>query len=331
MKNRVMDQEIVLSPGKYVVTFVTDESHSYGNWNRLPPFDPAHWGITLWGLDEDFDKDLAVISLIPENGANKIVDITRVGNDRFETYGFTLKKKTTIRVHCLGEYGRKDRFADYGWLLDAGTREHVWKMDVKDSRHAGGAGKNRIAISTLTLDPGSYEACYITDDSHAYKKWNAGPPYNPEAWGITIFVVDDDFDPETVRSYDEQDDPSMLVQVIRMEDNERLRRRFQLEESAQIRVYAVGEGDDNKMYDYGWIEDDNGRCVWKMEYQDTEHAGGARKNRMVNHVIVLSQGQYTVYFRTDGSHSFEEWNDDPPADPVHWGITVRREQRTEMD
>jgi len=57
----------------------------------------------------------------------------------------------------------------------------------------------------------------------------------------------------------------------------------------------------------------------------TSHAGGASKNRMINKTIRLDPGEYTLHYRTDGSHDFDDWNDDPPWDPYHWGIIVSRE------
>jgi hypothetical protein len=129
-----------------------------------------------------------------------------------------------------------------------------------------------------------------------------------------------------VLPYREEDDADLLVKIVQVGDHERARRRFRLEEPTDVRLYAIGEGDDDEMYDYGWMEDERGRDVWRMEYWDTEHAGGARKNRMVNTVIHLEAGEYTVRYRSDGSHSFDDWNDDPPRDSVHWGITVRRER-----
>lgn len=80
------------------------------------------------------------------------------------------------------------------------------------------------------------------------------------------------------------------------------------------------------MFDFGWIEnDDNGRIVWEMTYSNTEHAGGAKKNRMVNEVIELKAGTYKLYYESDGSHSYRDWNDSPPHDVDRYGITLLKE------
>jgi len=325
-KNRMIDEEIMLPEGDYVVHFVTDGSHSYDDWNQLPPYDLRRWGITLWGTSRGFRRERTVSPYEMEDERKLIIDITRVGSDRFEKEGFTLKKSTTVHILCLGEYGSNRRFVDHGWILDADTREVVWEMTRRDTKRAGGATKNRMFDGIITLPAGNYQVFYITDDSHAYRRWNSGPPFDPEAWGITIMGIDDDFDSKFVESYREEDDPNILVQLIHAGDRERMRRRFEVDEPVMVRIYAIGEGDDDEMYDYGWIEDDRGRRVWEMEYWDTEHAGGANKNRVINEVIRLKAGEYMVRYRTDGSHSFEDWNDTPPRDPDHWGITVRIEE-----
>lgn len=57
-------------------------------------------------------------------------------------------------------------------------------------------------------------------------------------------------------------------------------------------------------------------------YSHTQHAGGATKNRQADKVISLAKGTYTLRFRTDNSHAYGHWNDDPPYDPDHYGLTV---------
>jgi hypothetical protein len=77
------------------------------------------------------------------------------------------------------------------------------------------------------------------------------------------------------------------------------------------------------MYDYGWIEEaKTGKTVWEMTYHMTEHAGGAEKNRQYNGTMMLMAGEYVLRYKSDDSHSFEGWNEDPPSDPFNWGITV---------
>jgi hypothetical protein len=105
--------------------------------------------------------------------------------------------------------------------------------------------------------------------------------------------------------------------------DERRHKDFSLSKASDLLVYAVGEGRDGEMYDYGWIEDArSGKTVWKMRYRATEPAGGASKNRSFTGTISLPAGTYTVFYETDDSHAYGDWNDTPPDDPESWGITI---------
>lgn len=115
----------------------------------------------------------------------------------------------------------------------------------------------------------------------------------------------------------------VIVELTRLEDDEIASEVFTVNRRAEVRVYAVGEGEDGEMYDVGWIVSrSTGRTVWSMEYDETVHAGGARKNRVVNDTIRLRAGDYVVYFKTDASHSYDNWNESPPANERDWGITL---------
>ena len=85
----------------------------------------------------------------------------------------------------------------------------------------------------------------------------------------------------------------------------------------------MGEGDDDDLYDRGWlVDEDSGETIWKMKYRDTRHAGGAKKNRVVERELTLSPGTYSLNAVTDGSHAFGDWNDDAPDDSHLWGVTL---------
>ena len=321
IKNRKIDEKLSLDPGTYRLSFVTDDSHSPESWNRLLPYDPHFWGITLWPL-----KGSDVRLLDQDEILTPIVNIDRVGNDTFRCEGFTLKRSASVRVRCLGELGYKRYFADYGWILNARTREKVWSLSRPRDKHAGGGKKNRMFDGVIDLEPGDYQVCYQSDDSHSYNNWNVAPPYNPAAWGITVWGADPDFDKRWITTFSGGKDSAILVQFIRVTDDRRRRDRFVLKKPGAVRIYALGEGDEDHMYDYGWIEDEEGEKIWRMGYEESEHAGGAKKNRRVNKVIDLEAGEYRVFYKTDGSHSFDSWNSEPPEDAEYWGITVRKEE-----
>ena len=52
-----------------------------------------------------------------------------------------------------------------------------------------------------------------------------------------------------------------------------------------------------------------------MSVDNTEPAGGADKNRLFDGTLHLAPGSYLVYYRSDGSHSYDDWNAAPPPPP----------------
>ncbi|GLH73882.1 hypothetical protein GETHLI_23840 [Geothrix limicola] len=49
-KNRLADELIQLPKGTYTLRFKTDDSHAYGDWNDDAPWDPEHYGVTVYAL-----------------------------------------------------------------------------------------------------------------------------------------------------------------------------------------------------------------------------------------------------------------------------------------
>jgi hypothetical protein len=236
-----------------------------------------------------------------------------------------LKKPAKLQIYAIGE-GRDGDMFDYGWIIDAQTREKVWKMRYRDTEHAGGASKNRLYDGVIDLEAGDYLVYYVTDGSHSYRDWNSTPPYDRANWGITVAAVDGSLD--NVKPFREEDNKAILAKITRVRNDENIRETFSLDDNGTVRIYALGEGTRGRMYDYGWIEDRNsGKVVWEMSYRITEHAGGARKNRLYNDLIQLERGEYSLNFESDDSHAYNDWNDTPPYDPVNWGITIFRANR----
>jgi hypothetical protein len=325
-KNVKFDRTVEFSSGEYILYYNTDDSHSYVDWNAQPPDDPLNYGITLLAKN---DGDRANFKLsTPKEDQNIIVQLTRVGNNETRTSSFTLKEDTRVHVYALGERGNSRRqMADYGWIVNVKTREKVWTMDVDKSEHAGGADKNRLIDEVIPLPKGTYTVYYQTDDSHAYNDWNSTPPFDPEHWGITISGVGENFNSNIVEKNITPKEVGVVAQIVRVGNHANMTQQFRIDKTTHVRVYAIGEGQDREMYDYGWIENaSNGNVVWEMTYSMTFHAGGGRKNRMVNTTILLDKGEYKLHYTSDDSHSFGHWNTDPPDDPTMWGITLYEEK-----
>jgi hypothetical protein len=320
-KNRVADADINLERGSYVLVYVTDDSHSYDKFNVMPPYDPLDWGVAILPTAH-FDKS-AFSLFTPKGRGDALISMTRVGNNESIARAFKLDNDISLHIFCLGEWNGD--FADYGWIENASTSKTVWEMSYRNTENAGGASKNRKFDSNVTLPAGTYIAHYTTDDSHSYNDWNDSPPYEAENWGLSIYPGMN-FDKSRFHLIDEdqlQKNSNNLVKMTALGDNVRRRAKFTLDRQSKIHVYAVGEGDADEMFDFGWIVNDKtGKTIWEMTWRNTEPAGGAMKNRMFDDSIILDAGTYEVNFVTDGSHSFNDWNSAKPRDPSSWGITV---------
>ena len=113
----------------------------------------------------------------------------------------------------------------------------------------------------------------------------------------------------------------VIAQIVQVQDNEDKTVAFNVANSQDVRIFAIGEGQPGEMFDYGWIEDDKGTRVWEMQEPRTSRAGGAGKNRQIDVVITLPAGNYKLRYKSDDSHSFDHWNALPP-DINFWGIAV---------
>jgi len=324
-KNRIFEGDLRLDEGRYILYYVTDDSHSPEDWNSFPPYDPYNWGISVSAKPAEDAENVRLFDY--DEIRNVVVAITGVGNDEQRQEGFALKRSASLRIYAFGEKSLSRReLADYGSIMDARTREKVWVMDVDRCHHAGGASKNVSTDEIVTLPAGSYLVTYTTDDSHAYDDWNATPPFDQKNYGITIMLAGENPDRSVLTAYEDQREKGLIAQIIGVRDGADSRKNFHLDQPARVRVYAIGEGQKRTMYDYGWIESiDKGTTVWEMTYGMTFHAGGARKNRMVSTTILLDKGDYVLRYISDDSHSFGDWNQEPPEDQRYWGISLYRD------
>lgn len=251
------------------------------------------------------------------------VTLTGLGNNQTAWQGFSLTDETEIEIYAIGE-GTHDVLFDYAWIVDAATREPVWKMEADHTRDAGGHSSNRVLRDQVRLPAGDYAVYFVTDEWHAAGDWEKTPPFDPDFWGITLLLGD-----EASRTHvslfdlDAFEQNRRLATVTGLGDREDEWMTFTLSQASEVRIFALGEGSDGEMNDYGGIENaETGDDVWVMEYDETMHAGGAEKNRLYSGTIQLPAGRYEVYYYSDDSHSFDGWNAPPPFDPPAWGITV---------
>ena len=324
-KNRYKKDIISFKKGKYLFEYVSDDSHYYDDWNVSPPHDPRSWGFTV-SLINASDKAYIKKFDYKENfEENVIISIDRVGDNFYEKETFEVLEDLELNIFAIGEGTKYSGMVDYAWIDDVNRNDKIWEMDYEETEHAGGASKNRKVDRSIKLRKGIYNLYYVTDDSHSYKDgFNSSSPSYPKKWGVTLYSIDNDKLKSKIKKLEnDYRNRNVIVEITRVGDHEKIRREFKLDRSQKVRIFAMGEGDDDEMHDYGWIKNlETGRTVWKMRYEDTRHAGGARKNRAIDETITLDAGEYRVYYRSDGSHSFEDWNARAPRDRELWGVTV---------
>jgi len=334
-KNRMVRETLHLPAGRYAAYFANDASHDPEEWNAVPAFDPAFWGLTLRVTDAAARAAVRPFDYEPVPAGQTLVALTGIGDDASRSAGFTLRRPMDVRVYAIGE-GVNGDMVDYAWIVDATNHRRAWTMRYDDTEPAGGAEKNRLFDGTVHLDAGSYLVYYTSDGSHSADDWNAAAPAEPRYWGVSVFPASGRLDPAAAGPFERPGargaggaggGGAVVAELVRMGNNERARAAFQLDQETTLRVYAVGEG-DGELVDYGWIEEaGSGRVVWEMTYRTAEPAGGARKNRVFDGMIRLPAGAYVLRYRSDGSHAYSNWNADPPDDPESWGITVSRAPR----
>ena len=323
----------------YYATFPTDRWRGDGEgW-----WESASRSVSrMFGWNEDYDDAVAGLELTVRGRGRKVNDpaiarihsllrdksvvaVAATEHDFKETQGFTLKEPAKLKLYAVGELTDDGDGFDFGWIVDTRTREKVWRFRYDGSARAGGAGKNRMVRETLSLPAGEYAAYFVTDGSHSPRGWNALPPRDPAFWGLTLWL-DDPAQAKIVERTESRHlppDSQAIAELVRLRDDEQKSYGFTLSSPLDVQIYAVGEGYEHDMADYGWIVNARTReKVWAMDYARTEHAGGSSKNRVVDEILHLEPGSYIVSFVTDDSHAYRDWNADPPAYPERWGITL---------
>ncbi len=342
------DETIKLRPGKYEVYYYVGVPGKFYTTDISVAVEDLGDLVDLVGelfsgkggeeeerfYEEDAEELLITIkteqparTYIPEfsEPTGSIVYFNQPEKDEYHHQGFTLKDKIDLEIYAIGEFSDSyDVFVDGAWIVNADTRKKVWSMDKWNTERAGGVAKNRLSKDLIALPAGDYIAYYATDDSHDPGEWNSPPPNDPKSYGLSISVADPG-DAKFVAPFDEELNETEIVSLTRIRADEFENAGFILNHDAKIHIVGLGERDYSKdnLVDYGWIVDaDDLDRIWEMTAENTGHAGGAAKNCRFDGVIDLPAGNYIVYYRTDDSHSYGDWNSPPPFDKGSWGVAL---------
>jgi hypothetical protein len=145
------------------------------------------------------------------------------------------------------------------------------------------------------------------------------PPEDPQFAGITISTTSK----ANVVAFKMPEEIKPVLQLTGVRDDDMASKGISVKAATNFRVLCLGEESGDEMADNGWIMNAATKeVVWDMATRRREHAGGAEKNKMVDETMRLEKGDYIVYYSTDGSHSFGDWNSGPPHEQDHYGITL---------
>jgi len=149
----------------------------------------------------------------------EIASIERVGQSEELTQGFEIAEKATYFLVTVGD-GDPASMADYGWLQNSTGETVVGIESVDDTFWAGGSPKNRLQITQIELNPGTYSLRYSSDDSHHYNDFNAAEPDLLPLYGIGIFKQEEDIGSKsTVVNVNEQN-AEIIIQDSNISDIE---------------------------------------------------------------------------------------------------------------
>ncbi len=301
-------------PHGFLAAFGADDASLLRHWGEQV----GNYGMELY-LPSGDPREVATFEA-PLRWNHVAIALAATADNGEWNQAFHVQRQVSLHIYAVGE-GSHRRMNDSGWILDAHTRTRVWEMTPGKAQYAGGARKNLRQVETIQLPPGDYVATFVTDDSHSPADWNAAPPCDPGLYGLTLSLPKEG-DVSALSLRPMPDSGPVMAELVRVGNREDRIAGFTLARTQAVRIYAIGEADDDEMADTTWIEDGAGKRVWEMEPKRTHHAGGSSKNRCADEVISLPKGSYTLHVKTDESHAYGHWNSAKPRDPEHYGATV---------
>jgi signal transduction histidine kinase/ligand-binding sensor domain-containing protein len=158
-----------------------------GTNDGLNVFDPktGHFQRIASKMTRSYPKSILDEIEVLASSGGQIGIIEEMEDFQNQTFSIEVKTKGTYYVMSVGE-GTIEGMVDYGWIENA-AKDTLWRFgSFEESYYAGGASKNRISIGEVTLEPGTYNLRYISDDSHSYNKWNAPAPEQTTLYGIVL-------------------------------------------------------------------------------------------------------------------------------------------------
>jgi len=321
----IVDSDTVLLDAGRYSAYLTSYWGGWHNFRRSNARDRNRWNLTLQLADQEVELWTRDASPIQETG-EIFWSATPLENDEHRELFFEVHQRAELGIYAVGQANADDPspLTDYSWIEDVLSGRPVWHLSLDNTQWAGGARANRMYVGSIAVDPGIYRMVARTDGRHAYKEWEDYPPYDPFGWGTTLTASKNGsithFDPWM------DADRNPIISIMRVGDNESHHRRFTVSAQTSVLIWAMGEiTSEDGLWDTARLLQTTGGQdteIWTMTYQPSLPGGGSSKNRIALKFLQLEPGEYQLIYESDGSHSYEDWNDDPPHHPERWGVTL---------
>ena len=317
-------EELELDSGTYILNYA-----SYGQLQRRSDTsfrkDRRKWRVTVYSPN-DKGALRPITRPLKANSQTRVFEAVSLEAEERREFFFEIQRPAEFEISAIGQLGSQDEVqpVDYSRIENAVTGSVVWQLTRDNTQWAGGVQENRVFQGRRTLNPGVYRAVAVTNGRHHFGNWIGNPPFDPQGWGLHISTSDT----ETVSTFDPWMQRDPIIQFTEVGDDEEHVKFFAVEDTTAVVLYALGEitGPDNG-YDYAWLDKQDGSTGesgtrWKMTYEGSVHAGGARKNRKEVKFLRLEPGVYGLHYESDGSHSYDHWNSSEPDYPERWGVAL---------
>jgi len=122
------------------------------------------------------------------------------------------------------------------------------------------------------------------------------------------------------------EDSTEVATINKVSNNKYLKKDFSIDRPTYVMVYCTGEGNLSELVDYGWItEGTDDKTVWKMNPGSSRNSYSSFKNRCEISFLKLKPGRYSLNYRTNERHAFQDWigeaSESPEFQKYH-GINV---------
>ncbi len=296
VKNRIEIETLTLAAGDYQLRYKSDASHSYHQWNALPPQFESLWGIQVVAVTQRearfLNGELGKFFLPPAPLGNVI---SRIVAARDGTLWVGSYQTGVYKFSPETDSGRSRPAPP----LNSGP-VNPWPESATIFASAVPPGRLETR-RTVDVEPQDAELL----NSYARYREELTTRYSPAVYDKIGQMASNG---------------ARLAAILRVQDFAALSAPFVIDERTTVLIVAMGEA-VARPNDYGSLRQGQ-RTIWQLDPARSRHAGGGIKNRIQITPLELDPGEYRLEYNSDHNHSYARWNRRPPDHPDFWGAQV---------